>query len=185
MDKTLFAILLGGILLNNYALQSFLGVTTFLGASKDTTKATVMGVAVTIVMTLSGFLTWIVNQYVLSAFGLGYLQTLVFVTTILAVAYLVGAAAKLVVKKPMGVFFPLVALNSAVLGVTLNNIAEGYSLLQALVSSVAVGLGFLLAMVVFCGVRSKIEEQYVPKAFRGLPIQLMAASILALALFAF
>ncbi len=185
MDKTLFAILLGGVLLNNYALQSFLGVTTFLGASKDTKKATVMGIAVTIVMTLSGFLTWIVNQYVLAAFGLDYLQTLVFVTIILAVAYLVGAAAKLVVKKPLGVFFPLVALNSAVLGVTLNNIAEGYSLLQALVSSVAVGLGFLLAMVVFCGVRSKIEEQYVPKAFRGLPIKLMAASILALALFAF
>ena len=104
---------------------------------------------------------------------------------LLAVAYLVGAAAKAVSKKCLGVWFPLVALNSAVLGVTLNNVAEGYSLLQALVSSVAVGLGFLLAMVVFCGVRSKIEEQYVPKAFRGLPIHLMAASILALALFAF
>jgi len=185
MEKSLFAILLGGVLLNNYALQSYLGVTTFLGASRDTKKATVMGIAVTVVMTLSGFLTWLVNNFVLAAFGLEYLQTLVFVTVILAVAYLVGAAAKAVVKKPLGVFFPLVALNSAVLGVTLNNVTEGYDLLQALVSSVAVGLGFLLAMVVFCGVRSKIEEQYVPKAFRGLPIQLMAASILALALFAF
>ena len=185
MDKSLFAILLGGVLLNNYALQSFLGVTTFLGASKDTKKATVMGIAVTVVMTLSGFLTWLVNNFVLAAFGLEYLQTLVFVAIILAVAYLVGAAAKAVSKKCLGVWFPLVALNSAVLGVTLNNVAEGYSLLQALVSSVAVGLGFLLAMVVFCGVRSKIEEQYVPKAFRGLPIHLMAASILALALFAF
>ena len=185
MDKSLFAILLGGVLLNNYALQSFLGVTTFLGASKDTKKATAMGCSVTVVMTLSGFLTWLVNEYVLAAFGLEYLQTLVFVTIILAVAYLVGAAAKLVVKKPLGLWFPLIALNSAVLGVTLNNVAEGYSLLQALVSSVAVGLGFLLAMVVFCGVRSKIVEQNVPKAFRGLPIQLMAASILALALFAF
>lgn len=185
MDKSLFAILLGGVLLNNYALQSFLGVTTFLGASKDTKKATVMGIAVTVVMTLSGFVCWLVNEYVLAAFGLEYLQTLVFVAVILAVAYGVGSAAKVVVKKPMGLFFPLVALNSAVLGVALNNAAEGLSLLQALVSSVAVGLGFLLAMVVFCGVRSKIEEQYVPKAFRGLPIHLMAASILALALFAF
>ena len=185
MEKTLFAILLGGVLLNNYALTSFLGVSTFLGASKDTKKAAAMGCAVTIVMTLSGFLTWIVHQYVLATFGLEYLQTLVFITIILAVAYLVGAAAKLVVKKPLGAWFPLVALNSAVLGVTLNNITEGYDLLQALVSSVAVGLGFLLAMVVFCGVRSKIEDQYVPRAFRGLPIQLMAASILALALFAF
>ena len=185
MDKSLFAILLGGVLLNNYALQSFLGVTTFLGASKDPKKATVMGVAVAVVMVLSGFFTWLVNNFVLAAFGLEYLQTLVFVTVILAVAYLVGAAAKTVVKKPLGVFFPLVALNSAVLGVTLNNVTEGYSLLQALVSSAAVGLGFLLAMLVFYGVRSKIEEQYVPKAFRGLPIQLMTASILALALFAF
>ena len=184
MEKSLFAILLGGVLLNNYALQSFLGVTTFLGASKDTKKATVMGIAVTIVMTLSGFLTWLVNNFVLAAFGLEYLQTLVFVAIILAVAYLVGAA-KAVSKKCLGIWFPLVALNSAVLGVTLNNVTEGYSLLQALVSSVAVGLGFLLAMVVFCGVRSKIEEQCVPKAFRGLPIHLMAASILALALFAF
>ena len=185
MDKSLFAILLGGVLLNNYALQSFLGVTTFLGASKDTKKAAAMGASVTVVMTLAGFLTWLVNAYVLAAFGLEYLQTLVFVAIILAVAYAVGAAAKLVVKKPLGLWFPLIALNSAVLGVTLNNITEGYSLLQALVSSVAVGLGFLLAMLVFCGVRSKIEEQYVPKAFRGLPIQLMTASILALALFAF
>ena len=113
------------------------------------------------------------------------MQILVFVAVILAVAYGVGSAAKAVVKKPMGLFFPLVALNSAVLGVALNNAAEGLSLLQALVSSVAVGLGFLLAMVVFCGVRSKIEDQHVPAAFRGLPIQLMAAAIVALALFAF
>lgn len=185
MEKTLFAILLGGVLLNNYALQSFLGVSTFLGASKDTKKAAVMGCAVTIVMVLTGVITWPVNSFVLAPFGLEYLQTLVFVTIILAVAYLVGAVAKKIVKKPLGAWFPLIALNSAVLGVTLNNVTEGYDFLQALVSSVAVGLGFLLAMVVFCGVRSKIEDQYVPKAFRGLPIQLMAASIIALALFAF
>ena len=185
MEKSLLAILLGGVLLNNYALTSFLGVPTLLGASKDTKKAAVMGIAVTVVMTLSGFLTWLVNEYVLAAFGLEYLQTLVFVTVILAVAYAVGSAAKAVTKKCLGVWFPLIALNSAVLGVTLNNITEGYSLLQALVSSVAVGLGFLLAMVVFCGVRSTIEERNVPAAFRGLPIQLMAAAIVALALFAF
>lgn len=185
MEKSLFAILLGGVLLNNYALTSYLGVSAFLGASKDTKKAAAMGLAVTVVMTLSGFVCWLVNAYVLAAFGLEYLQTLVFVTVILAVAYAVGAAAKTVFKKPLGMFFPLMTLNSAVLGVALNNAAEGLSLLQAIVSSVAVGLGFLLAMVVFCGVREKIEDQRVPAAFRGLPIQLMAAGIVALALFAF
>ena len=172
-------------LLNNYALQSFLGVTTFLGASKDTKKAAAMGASVTVVMTLSGFLTWLVNEYVLAAFGLEYLQTLVFVAVILAVAYLVGAAAKAVVKKPLGVFFPLVALNSAVLGVTLNNVTEGYDLLQALVSSVAVGLGFLLAMVLFSGLRSRIDETNVPRPFRGLAVTLIAASFISLAFMGF
>ena len=162
-----------------------MGVTTFLGASRDSKKSAAMGLAVTVVMTLSGILNWLVNEYVLSAFGLEYMQTLVFVAVILAVAYIVGAVAKMIVKKPLGILFPLTALNSAVLGVALNNASEGYSLVQAAVSSVAVGVGFWLALMVFCGVRSKIEEQYVPLAFRGLPINLMAASIIALALFAF
>ena len=181
----IFTIFLGGVLLNNYALMHFLGISTVLGNERPVKKTCCLGLSITAVMVLATLVTWPLQTYVLAPFGLEYLQTLVFMAVILVVAYLVGAAAKLVVKKPLGMFFPLVALNSAVLGVTLNNAAEGYSLLQALVSSVAVGLGFLLAMVVFCGVRSKIEEQNVPKAFRGLPIQLMAASIVALALFAF
>ena len=97
----------------------------------------------------------------------------------------VGAAAKAVVKKPLGVFFPLVALNSAVLGVALNNAAEGLSLLQALVSSVAVGLGFLLAMVLFCGLRSRIDESNTPAPFRGLAVTLIAASFISLAFMGF
>ena len=87
--------------------------------------------------------------------------------------------------KSLGLYLPLITTNCAVLGVTINNITAGYNFLESMISSLGVGLGFLLAMVVFCGVRSKIEEQYVPKAFRGLPIYLMAASILALTLFAF
>lgn len=183
--KELFAILLGGVLLNNYALQSFLGVSTFLGASKDTKKSVVMGAAVTVVMTVSGIITWLLNSFVIAPLNAAFLQTLVFTAVILAVSCIAGAAAKAVFKKPLGVFFPLVALNSAVLGAALNNASAGYSFVQALVSSVAVGLGFMLAMVLFCGIRSKINEQYVPVAFRGLPIYLMAASILALTLFAF
>jgi electron transport complex protein RnfA len=184
MDKTFFALVLGGVLLNNCALQSFMGVSTLLGAANNTKKAGALGVAVTVVMTISGFLTWLVNDALLAPKGLEYMQTLVFTAVILAVAYVVGAA-KSVVKKPLGVLFPLTALNSAVLGVSVTNITEGYTLMQTLVASLSFGLGFLLAMVVFSGVASRIEDQYVPKSFRGLPIRVMAASIVALALYAF
>ncbi len=185
MEKTLFAILLGGVLLNNYALQSYLGVSTLLGASKDTKKAVAMGGAVTVVSLLSGLITWPMDRFVLAPMGMEYLRILTFVAVILAVSYLVGAVVKMICKKSLGIFLPLVALNSSVLALCLNNVSEGLDFLQTLVQSLAVGLGFLLAMVLFCGVRSKIEDQYIPKAFRGLPIHLMAACILALALYAF
>ncbi len=185
MEKTLFTILLGGVLLNNYALQSYLGVSTLLGASKDTKKAAAMGGAVTVVSLLSGLITWPLDHFVLAPLGMEYLRVLTFVTVILAVSYLVGAVVKAACKKSLGLFLPLVALNSSVLALCLNNVSEGLTFVQMLVQSLAVGLGFLLAMLLFCGVRSKIEEQYVPKSFRGLPIYLMAACILALALYAF
>jgi electron transport complex protein RnfA len=185
MENTIFAILLSGILLNNCTLQSYLGITTLLGYSESTKKAAVMGGAVTLVTTLSAAAAWAVSHFVLAPFGLEYLQTLVFVTIILAVSYLAGAAAKSSAQKALGVWFPLIVLNSAVLGVAVNNAAAGYSFLEAVVSALASGLGFLLAVVVFSGVCTRIENQYVPRAFRGLPVQLMAACIIALALYAF
>jgi electron transport complex protein RnfA len=181
--KELFAILMGGVLLNNYALQSFLGVSTLLGGARDTKKSAAMGAGVTVVMVLSGILCWLVDTFVLDSLKASYLQPLIFTALILAVASAVGALVKIIFKKPLGLAFPLLALNSAVLGVAVNN--AGYTFLQALVSSAAVGIGFTLAMVLFCGIRAKINEKYVPAAFRGLPIYLMAASILALTLFAF
>ena len=183
--KELFAILMGGVLLNNYALQSFLGVSTLLGGARDTKKSAAMGAGVTVVMVLSGILCWLVDTYVLDTLKAAYLQPLIFTALILAVASAVGALVKIIFKKPLGLAFPLLALNSAVLGVAVNNAGAGYTFLQALVSSAAVGIGFTLAMVLFCGIRAKINEKYVPAAFRGLPIYLMAASILALTLFAF
>lgn len=185
MENTIFAILLSGILLNNCALQSYLGITTLLGCSNNTKKAAIMGGAVTVVMVLSGAAAWAVNQFVLAAFGMEYLQVLVFVAIILAVSCLVGAVAKTAVKRPLGVWFPLIVLNSAVLGVTVNNAAAGYTFVEAVVAALASGLGFLLAVVVFSGICTRIEEQYVPRAFRGLPVQLLTASIIALALYAF
>lgn len=185
MEKSMFAIVLSGILLNNYALQNYLGISALLGTAKDAKKSAVLGGAVTVVMVLSAAVCWPVDHFVLSAFGLEYLRTLVFVAIILAAAYLVSAVVKTVVKKPLGIWFPLVALNSAVLGAALNNAAEGLNFLQAVVSALAAGLGFLLAIVVFSGVCDRIEEQHVPRAFRGLPVRLMAAAIIGLALYAF
>lgn len=177
----IFTIFLGGVLLNNYALMHFLGISTVLGNDRPVKKTFCLGLSITAVMVLATLVTWPLQTYVLAPFGLEYLQILVNVAVILAAT----AAVSALCKKNCKTWFTLLAVNSAVLGVTVNAAAQGYTFVQALVHALAVGLGFLLAMVVFCGVRSKIEDQYVPKAFRGLPIQLMAAAIVALALFAF
>lgn len=177
----IFTVFLGGVLLNNYALMHFLGISTVLGNQRPVKKTCCLGLSITAVMVLATLVTWPLQTYVLAPFGLEYLQILVNVAVILAAAALVSALC----KKTCKTWFTLLAVNSAVLGVTVNAAAQGYTFVQALVYALAVGLGFLLAMVVFSGVRSKIEEQYVPRAFRGLPIQLMTAAILALALFAF
>lgn len=183
--KELVLILLGGAVLNNYAFLHFMGISTVLGSAKETKKAAVMGAAVTAVMLVAAAIAWPMEQLLLSPLGLGYLQTMTFTAIVLAAVSIVSLIAKWIVKKPLGIWFPLIALNSAVLGVMTNNAAEGLGFVQAVVTALGVGLGFLLAMVVFSGVRSCIEDQYIPKAFRGLPAQLMAAVIIALALYAF
>ena len=172
-------------MLNNYEFLHFMGIPTVLGSAKKPCKAVAMGCAVTAVMVIAAAIAWPLEQFVLAAFGLEYLQTLSFAAIVLVAAGIAGAAAKAIVKKPLGIFFPLIALNSTVLGVVSNNAAEGLGFVQAVVAALGAGLGFLLAMVVFCGVRSRMEDRYIPKAFRGLPSQLMAAVIIALALYAF
>lgn len=183
METSLWTILVGGVLLNNYALQGYLGVSTLLGASKETVKAAVMGAAVTVAMVLTTLVAWPVQNAVLAPMGLEYLQTLVFAVAALIAACVTGTILEKGAKKPLGAAFPLLAVNSAVLGAALQTAALTF--VEALVTALAAGLGFLLALVVFAGVRSRIEENNVPKAFRGLPIYLMTAAILSLALFAF
>ena len=183
--KEILAILLGGVLLNNYALLHFMGISTVLGGAKEIKKSVVMGLAVTAVSVVAAVIAWPVERLVLTPLGLSYLQTLTFTAIVLVSAALVALAAKALVKKPLGIWLPLVALNSAVLGVVVNNAAGQLTFVESLVAALASGLGFLLAMVLFCGVRSRIEEQYIPKTLRGLPVHLMAAAIIALALYAF
>lgn len=179
--KALLLIMLGGVLVNNYALEKFLGVGPVLGGRKYGSAA--MGFSVAAVMLLAAAVTWPLYR-LLVLLGAEYLETLIFVLVVLLVVYVLGAMfAKS--GKPVGAYFPLVALNSAVLGLAVNNIAEGYTYVEALFAALGAGLGFVLAMVLFDGVKSKINERYVPKAFRGLPVMLLAASIISLAFYAF
>lgn len=179
--KALLLIMLGGVLVNNYALEKFLGVGPVLGGRKYGSAA--MGFSVAAVMLLTAAVTWPLHR-LLVLLGAEYLETLIFVLVVLLVVYVLGAIfAKS--GKSVGAYFPLVALNSAVLGLAVNNIAEGYTYAEALFAALGAGLGFVLAMVLFDGVKSKINERYVPKAFRGLPVMLLAASIISLAFYAF
>ena len=179
--KALLLIMLGGVLVNNYALEKFLGVGPILGGRKYGSAA--MGFSVAAVMLLAAAVTWPLYR-LLVLLGAEYLETLIFVLVVLLVVYVLGAMfAKS--GKPVGAYFPLVALNSAVLGLAVNNITEGYTYVEALFAALGAGLGFVLAMVLFAGVKSKINERYVPKAFRGLPVMLLAASIISLAFYAF
>ena len=181
-------ILMGGVLVNNYVLQQFLGICPFLGVSKKTKEATGMGLAVTFVMLFATLATYPIYKFVLLPNKLEYLQTIVFILVIAALVQLVEIVLKKFVPalfKALGVYLPLITTNCAVLGVTLNNISDGYTFGEAIVSSLGVGIGFLLAMVLFAGVRSRIENCPAPKSFRGLPVTLISASIVALAFYGF
>ena len=188
MLKELILILMGGVLINNYVLQQFLGICPFLGVSKKFDQASGMGIAVTFVMLCATAVTWPIYTYALMPLKLEYLQTIVFILVIAALVQFVEIVLKKFIPalhKSLGVYLPLITTNCAVLGVTLNNITDGYNFIESMISSLGVGLGFLLAMVLFAGVRSRIENCPSPKPFKGIPITLIAASIVALAFFGF
>ena len=178
-------ILLGIILVNNYVLAQFLGICPFLGVSKKLDSAVGMGIAVIFVMVLATAATWPIMR-VLNNFGIGYLQTIVFILIIAALVQFVEMALKKFIPslhKALGVFLPLITTNCAVLGVCITNIDEGYNYLESLVNSFGAGVGFLLAMVIFSGMRAKIDDNpAVPKAFQGSPIVLVTAALLSLGL---
>ena len=186
--KLLVVILLSAVFVDNYVLVRFLGICPFLGVSKKFDQASGMGVAVTVVMLLATAATWPIQRFVLDTLGMGYLQNIVF---ILIIATLVQILEMLLKKlspslyKGLGVYLPLITTNCAVLGVTINNILDGYSFVESMVSTLGCGLGFLLAMVLFSGVRSRINEPNIPAPFRGLAVTLIAASFISLAFMGF
>ena len=187
--KALIIILMSSILVNNYTLSKFLGICPFLGVSKKTDQATGMGIAVTAVMVVATAVTWPIQTYVLDNLGLGFLQTIVFILVIATLVQFVEIVLKKYIPalhKSLGVYLPLITTNCAVLGVTINNISDGYNFIESIFSALGCGLGFLLAMVLFAGVRSVLEgNNKIPKRLQGLPITLIAASIVSLSFMGF
>ena len=184
----LIIILLSAVFINNYVLSRFLGICPFLGVSKKLDSATGMSIAVIFVMLMATAVTYPIQIFLLNPNDLGYLQTIVFILVIAALVQLVEIILKRYIPslhKSLGVYLPLITTNCAVLGVTILNIDEGYSFLEAMVNSLGGRLGFFLAIVIFSGVRSTIEGRDIPKSFQGLPITLVAAAITSLSFLGF
>lgn len=186
----IITIVLAGILTENMVLAKFLGICPFLGVSKKSNTAVSMGIAVTLVMLLSTAVTYPIHRYLLIPNGLGYLQTIVFILVIAALVQLV----EIVLKKyspplytALGVYLPLITTNCAVLGITMLNFtnARVTNYVEALFNSLGAGLGFLLAMFIFAGVRGRLETSDIPESLKGLPITLVAAAIVSLSFLGF
>ena len=178
----LISIFLAAILTNNFVLSKFLGICPFLGVSKKLDTAVGMSVAVIFVMVLATAVTWPIQMFILNPNGLAYLQTIVFILIIASLVQFVEIFLKKYVPSlyaALGIYLPLITTNCAVLGVTVLNIDEGYNFVESIVNTVGAGVGFMLAMAIFAGVRGRMETSEVPKFLEGLPIVLIAASIVA------
>ena len=188
MEVSYFAIIIGAIFVNNVVLAQFLGICPFLGVSSKVETSMGMGAAVTFVMALSSLVTWLIQTYVLVPLGIEYMQTIVFILVIAALVQMVEIVLKKVspsLYQALGIFLPLITTNCAVLGVAIAMIQKEYTLLQGVVFNVSTALGFGLALVIFAGLRERIEFEEAPKAFQGVPIALITASILAMAFMGF
>lgn len=186
--QEMMIILLSAILVNNFVLVKFLGICPFLGVSKKLDSAIGMSLAVIFVMVLATAVTYPIYMGLLVKLGIDYLQTIVFILVIAALVQLVEIVLKKYVPalhKSLGVYLPLITTNCAVLGVCILNIDESYTYVQSLVNSFGAGVGFLLAMVLFSGVRQRIENNNYPAAFKGIPATLIAASIVSLSFMGF
>ena len=185
---TLFAIVIGAIFVNNVVLSQFLGICPFLGVSSKVETSFGMGMAVTFVMALSSVVTWCLQKYILVPFGIEYMQTITFILVIAALVQMV----EIVLKKTspalyqaLGIFLPLITTNCAVLGVAIISVQKDFDLLTGVIYSVATALGFALALILFAGIRERLEVEDTPNAMRGVPIALIAAGLLAMAFMGF
>ncbi len=188
MTKAFLAILVTAILTENFLLSKFLGICPFLGVSKKLNTATGMSMAVIFVMLLATAVTYPINKFILVANDMAYLQTIVFILVIAALVQLVEIVLKKYIPSlysALGIYLPLITTNCAVLGVVILNVDNGYNFAQSMVNTLGAGLGFLVAMVMFAGVRERLESCDVPKFMQGLPITLVAASLTSISFLGF
>ena len=186
--KVLIAILMSTVLVNNYVLCQFLGCCPFLGVSKVLKDSVGMGVSVVLVMLLATAATWPIDVFLLQRYGMGYLQIIVFILVIGSIVQFLEIVLKKYIPPlyaSLGVFLPLITVNCGVLGVTIANINYEYTFIESMVNALGAGLGFLLAMVIFSGIREHTENADPPESFKGLPITLLSVAILSLSFFGF
>ena len=192
MAVELAVIFFSMILVDNYVLVQFLGICPFLGVSKRLDSAVGMSLAVTFVMVLATAATWPIQMFLLTpesgAWDMGYLQTIVFILVIAVLVQLLESILKKYIPalyKSLGVYLPLITTNCTILGVTVLNIDNGYDFLESIVCAAGAGIGYLVAMVLFSGVRRRVEEAMPPKCFKDLPITLVAAAMVSLSFMGF
>lgn len=186
-STTIASILLAAILTNNMVLSKFLGICPFLGVSKKTDTALSMSIAVTLVMVVSAAVTWPIYHYILYP-EYTYLETIVFILVIAAIVQLIEIVLKRYIKpvyNSLGIYLPLITTNCAVLGITMLNITNGLGFVQSLANAFGAGLGFMLAMLLFSGVRERLETADIPEFLKGLPITLVAAALVSLSFLGF
>ena len=186
MLANFIVILTSAVLINNYVLRQFKGICPFLGVSKKFDQSVGMGISVTLVMLIATAATWPIYFYVLEPLNVAYMQNIVFILVIASLVQMIELLLKKFIPslhKGLGVYLPLITTNCAVFGVTLENIEFGF--LESLVNALGCGIGFMLAMILFSGLRSRIDETAIPKCFRGLACTLIAASFISLAFFGF
>ena len=183
-----FLIIVGAVLVNNFVLRRFLGICPFLGVSKKIDTAIGMGMAVIFVMTLASVITWIIYTYVLDTWNLEYLRTIVFIlviATLVQFVEMVIQKSSPVLYQALGIYLPLITTNCAVLGVAILNIQLRYNFLQATIFGFGSSIGFTLALVLYAGIRERLELANIPKSLRGVPIALITAGLLSLAFMGF
>ena len=188
MELSYFAIIIGAIFVNNVVFAQFLGICPFLGVSSKVDTSIGMGAAVTFVMALASIVAWSIQEFILVPFQIEYMQTIVFILVIAALVQMVEIILKKVspsLYQALGIFLPLITTNCAVLGVAILMIQKEYNLLQSFAFSVSTALGFAMALVLFAGIRERLELDGVPAALKGNPIALITAAILAMAFMGF
>ena len=188
MIGKLIAIAIASAFINNVVLSQFLGICPFLGVSKKINTAAGMGSAVVFVITLASAVAGVIYKYLLVPFDITYLQTIVFILVIAALVQFVEMFLKKKMKglyQALGVYLPLITTNCAVLGVALTNVQKDYTILEGVVNGFATAVGFLVSIVILAGLREKMEYNDIPKSFRGMPIVLLTACLMAIAFFGF